>query len=907
VEQLLSTKLYLPLTRPELVPRLRLVTQLNEGVHHKVALVSAPAGFGKTTLVSEWARNLQADSTANTVSWLSLDAKDNDLVRFLKYFITALRRGEGIEPDIGKGALEMLQYPQPPSSEDILTSLINEIADIRKKIIFVLDDYHLIEDQSIHEALAFLIKFIPQQMHLVITTRQDPNLSLGRLRARGQLTELRAADLRFTSAEAAAFLNQMMGLKLLPEDIAALETRTEGWIAGLQLAAISMQGHKDAASFIKSFTGSHRFVLDYLIEEVLEQQSEEIQSFLLQTSVLDRLTGPLCDALTRQDKGQAILEMLEQTNLFIVPLDSERCWYRYHHLFGELLRERLIQSQLEQLPILYHRASEWYEHNAFIDEAIEYALRSKDFERSTCLIAAQADEIWERGEDTKLLRWLDGLPAEVLFSKPHLCIFHAWSLFATGRQDIAARCLQAAELSLDSGNVSENAMIDQEQLSNSEKRKLRGRVATTRAFLAFYKGDVPGLIQYAHQALEFLPEEDLSWRSTAFNVLGDAHDFMGDVAATHKARLDALEVNQAAGNSYQIIIAQMKLAINLRHQGHLRQVVEICQQQMQFAIENGLSQSIVSGMLLGIWGEVLAEINDLDGAIQKARKSVKLTTRGGDLAMLAWSYQCLTRVLYSMGDFAGAEETIHEMENTARKYDVPVWVMNIIAAWQARIWLAQKKLASVSQWVKERGLESGGEITYLHEREYILLARILLAQGKLDEASTLLQRLLVLTKSGERTFRVIEVLLLQALAFQVQGDLAQALVVLEQALILAEPGGFIRMIVDEGPSMERLLKKMKVEDGRLREYIHKLLQVFASPSSPRQQPLIEPLSGRELDVLQLISEGLTNQEIAARLYLSLNTVKVHTRNIYGKLGTNNRTQAAAKARELEILPSSNLS
>jgi ATP/maltotriose-dependent transcriptional regulator MalT len=903
VEQLLTTKLYIPFTRPELVPRLRLVTQLNEGLHHKVALVSAPAGFGKTTLVSEWVRNLQLDSTLNTVCWLSLDTNDNDLVRFLTYFIATLRRGVGIETSIGAEALELLKYPQPPSSEDILTSLINEIADIRTKIIIVLDDYHLIEDQSIHEALTFFIEFLPPQIHLVISTRQDPNLSLGRLRARGQLTELRAADLRFTLSEAAAFLNQMMGLNLVPEDIAALETRTEGWIAGLQLAAISMKGHKDAASFIKLFTGSHRFVLDYLIEEVLQQQPENIQTFLLQTAVLDWMTGSLCDALTCQTEGQAILETLEQTNLFIVPLDNERRWYRYHHLFGELLRERLVQSQPERLPTLYHRASEWYEQNGFIDESIEYALRSEDFGRSTCLIEAQADVIWERGEDTKLLRWLNGLPAEVLFSKPYLCIFHAWSLFATGQQDIAARCLQAAELVLNSSkeNDSENTEIDQDQLSSSDRMKLRGRVATTRAFLAFYQGDVSGIFQYAQQALEYLPEEDLSWRSTAFNVLGDAHDFKGDMAATHKARLDALKVNQAAGNSYQIMVAHLKLAINLRRLGQLNKVIEICQQQMQFGIENGLSQSVVVGWLLGIWGEVLAEINDLDGAIQKARKGVTLTERGGDLAMIAWSYQCLTRVLFSTGDLAGAEEILHKMEIIARKYDVPAWMMNMMAAWQARIWLAQNKLASLSQWVRQEELDSDGEIAYLEEMEYMLLARILLAQGKLGEAGTLLRRLLGLSQAGGRTFRVIEVLLLQALVFQAQGDSLQALTVLKKALILAEPGGFIRTIVDEGPPIEKLLKRMKVENGRLKGYIQKLLSAFAHPSSARPQPLIEPLSERELEVLQLIAEGLTNQEIASRLYLSLNTVKVHTRNIYGKMGTNNRTQAAAKARELEIL------
>ncbi|MFC1975771.1 hypothetical protein ACFLXQ_05190 [Chloroflexota bacterium] len=578
------------------------------------------------------------------------------------------------------------------------------------------------------------------------------------------MTELRATDLRFTSSEAAEFLNQAMGLNLSAEDIAALETRTEGWIAGLQLAAISMQGHDDATSFIKSFTGSHRFILDYLIEEVVEQQSESVQTFLLQTAILDRLTGSLCDAVcsveiaTGQDNGQATLEMLEHANLFIVPLDEERRWYRYHHLFSDLLRQRLRQKQPDWIPHLRIRASEWYQDHGFVDQAIEHALRGEDFERAAYLIEEHIDAIWQRGEHTKLRRWLDGLPVELVFSKPQLCIFHAWTLFVTGQQDAAKRSLQAAEQALgpSTNRPTETSPIGRDQVTGVDRMKLQGRIAVTQAFMAFFRGDVPGIIHHSRQALEYLPEQDVTWRRTATVALGDAHIIKGEMAAAHRVQLEALEASRAAGNIYMILIANLKLAITLRQRGRLRQTIEICRQQLQLAGESGLSQTVVVGWLLAIWGEVLVEINDLDGAIHQAKKGVELTRRGGDVgdvAMLGWSYLCLTRVLFSSGDLTGAEEIIQKMEDIARESDVPPWITNLIAAWQVRIWLAQNNLEAASQWMQEHGLDAGREPTLLYEMEYsVILARILMAQGRLDETTELLQRLLESVEMGGAYF-----------------------------------------------------------------------------------------------------------------------------------------------------------
>jgi LuxR family maltose regulon positive regulatory protein len=980
---LLRTKLYIPPIRPELVSRPRLIERLNaglgqnQGLGRKLTLISAPAGFGKTTLVSEWvhevgAHKVGAHRDAPQIAWLSLDEGDNDTTRFLSYLIAALRAIEARQEPVGnrqdsvgnrqdpvgtfgKGALNTLNSPQPPPVEVVLTSLINGVTALPDTILLVLDDYHLIDAQPIHDALSFLLEHLPPQMHLVIVTREDPPLPSARLRSRGQLTELRASDLRFSSSEAAEFLNQVMGLDLSAADIAALEARTEGWIAGLQLASlalqglalegtVSIQGRKDSTSLVESFTGSHRFVLDYLVEEVLHQQSESVQTFLLQTSVLDRMTGSLCDFLTGHSNSRAILESLDRANLFIVPLDEERRWYRYHHLFADLLRRRRRQDQREQVPRLHTRASEWYEQNGFADEAIEHALHAEDFERAAQLLEEHTDASWGRGEHRKLRRWLDRLPEEMLFSRPHIAICQARYQCLSGQLDAAERTLKAAEQALGSGaeELDPKALdpeeLDPEELrpdrapatepqqqispTDSERVKLRGRAAATRALLCSYQGDVPGIVQHARQALEYLPREDLTWRGVTAVILGNAHGFKGDMTAAYEARFQALKACEAAGDTYFIMRANLELAITLRAQGRLQRTIEICQQQRQLANANGQSQTRAVGWLLAIWGETLAELNHLDEALDRAKKGFELTERSGDLQMIGWSFMCLMRILLSRGDLADAEETIQKMENLARESHLPPWIANQVKAWQARLWLAQNKLEPAAQWVQDRGLHTGGEPIPPHEIDffsifdYVILARLLIAQGRLDEASKLLPRLLEAAEAGGRISKSIEILVLQALAFQADANTDQATTALERALTLAEPEGFIRTLVDEGPPMAQLLHDAAAR-GMMPDYTAKLLAAFEDPTNDkgrrtnekapslvlRHSSMVEPLSERELEVLQLIAEGLTNREIASRLFLSLNTVKAHTRNIYGKLGVHNRTQAVVRARALGVLPS----
>ena len=922
---LLQTKLHVPPIRSELVSRPRLIERLNSGRAGKLALISAPAGFGKTTLVAEWVRGLRQAEAADRVAWLSLDEDDNDLARFLVYVVAALR---AVEAGAGKGMLSRLRSPQPPPAEDVLTVLINEMSAMPGRMILVLDDYHLIEAPAIHQALAFLLEHLPQQMCLVIATREDPYLPLARLRVRNQLTELRAKDLRFTSSEAAAFLTQATGLELSVKDLAALEIRTEGWIAGLHLAAVSMRSHEDVTGFVRSFTGSHRFVLDYLLEEVLDRQPEPVQTFLLQTAILDRLSGPLCDAVrfggaeppAGQDDGQAVLETLDRANLFIVPLDDERHWYRYHHLFADLLRQRLRQERPERIATLHRQAGVWLDQAGYADEAIDHALHAGDLAWAASLMEVHADAAWRRGEHAKLRTWLDSLPLAAIRANPRLCVYHTWYLFLDGHQDEAEQALQACEEMLGAQpdpDAGASPSFRRGRLSAADKELMRGRAAVIRAFIATYLGDIPAIIDHARQALDYLPEQDLTWRRDAALALGDAHGFKGDLESAYAARRQAAEASRSAGDTVFSLLAHLKVAITLREQGRLQRTVDLCHEQLEFAGECGLMQTAVPGGFLAIWGEVLAEFGDLDGALELVNRGVERTERGGESLVTGWGYLCLARVLFSRGDMAGAEAVANKVETRASELQVPPWIVTEMAGWRARVSLAEGNLAAAISWADQRGLIAAGEFKPADEfdffslNDYIVLARIGLAQQRWEEAGHLLSRLLAAAQAGGRTAKAIEILNLQAIAAKAGGDTNQSLVAIEKSLALAEPAGFVGTFVDEGPPLARVLYEA-ASRGISAGYARRLLAAFpdaqpvppvqSAPDSP-QQELVEPLSERELEVLQLIAEGLSNPEIAARLFLSLNTVKGHTRSIYGKLGVHSRTQAVARARAFGLLPS----
>ena len=819
----------------------------------------------------------------------------------------------------------MLGSPQPPPVEVVLTPLINEIASLPQRIMFVFDDYHLVDTQPIQDILSFLLENLPPQLHLVITTREDPLLPLPRLRARGQLTELRAADLRFTAAEAAEFLNQVMDLNLSMEDITVLDTRTEGWIAGLQLAAITLQGQTDTSKLIQTFTGSNRLVVDYLIEEVLNQQPENIQHFLLQTAILDRLTGSLCNFVTKGQNGQMILEMLDRVNLFVVPLDNERAWYRYHHLFADLLKQRLAQTQSELVPSLHKNASKWYEQHGFMDDAIEHALVMDDFDRAVYLIDENADTYWQQGEHRKLPRLLKSVPFELIVSRPQLCVFHAWYSFISGQQEITSQCLQAAEQALDikSDSVIEAGSQASARLSVQKKELLLGRIAAIRAFMDSFQGDLSGLIQHANQALDYLPEQEQIWRSITALTLGDIYGFQGDMPASYAARYEAYRSCKAAGDTYYTLLASSKLAITLLAQGRLQETIDLCQEQIHAANEFGHSQSPMKGFMMVLFGEALTELNDLSKALDLAINGIELTERSENLLFIGWGYISLMKIQFSRGNLAAVEEIIQKLENLGRESNVPDWIMGLMGIWQVRTWLAQNNLEAASRWANARELNTDIESPLLQEIDfftlfdYVVLSRIWIARGQLNEAIKLLKYLLNIADKGERTANMIEILMLQALAYQKLGDPSQSLAALKQSLSIAEPKGFIRIFVDEGAPMAHLIYGISSQANDLAltvspAYIQRLLNAFPEVEPEQTTPSkvqsttdewIEPLSERELEVLQLIADGLTNQEIAAQLYLSLNTVKAHTRNIYGKLDVNSRTQAVAKARALGLISS----
>jgi LuxR family maltose regulon positive regulatory protein len=890
--RLLKTKLYVPPPRANLVSRPRLIERLHASLAHRLVLISAPAGFGKTTLLSEWI------SQSNTpTAWVSLDEGDNDPAQFLAYVIAALQT---LQADIGKHDLSVLQSPQPPPIDFLLTNLINDITLVDHHFAFVLDDYHLIDAKPIHDILQFLLDHLPDPMHLVIATRADPPLPLARLRARNQLTEFRAADLCFTTDEAAAFFNKAMNLDLSSDDIALLETRTEGWIAGLQLAALSMQNRQDVSSFIRAFTGDDRHIVDYLAEEVLNRQPEPVQSFLLRTSILDRLSGPLCNAVAQRSDAQAMLEMLERRNLFIVPLDNERRWYRYHHLFANLLHHRLQQTEPEEIPDLHGRASEWYAANNLVPEAINHALAGGDTERAADLVESIAMTLVKESKLSTLQRWLNKLPEELLGDHPWLCISQAWAHFVSGRLDEIEPLLQKVESRL--------SMLEDNEASETlaDTQDILGHVVSIRAFIVRGRGDVPRTILLSQDGLKRLPKKDSFARSALALNLGYAYLIAGELESASRYLEMASTIGETRGHPYVALAAIYSLASIEVRKGKLHQAAKVFEKALRLGTEWGSGSPLpATGYAYVGMGQVLYEWNDLDEAARHVSRGIELGEQAEDWAIPFRGYIAMVRLKLAFGAPDDASQALDRAQAIAVKSirvldDTPEWQPRL---WQVRLWLAQGDLAAAGRWAAETESHKLDDAT---EFEHLTLARVLIAQDRSSEAVDLLNRLLKQAEASGRTGSVIETRLLQALAYEGQGDTTEALAALEQALTLAEPEGYVRVFVDEGPPMAKLLRKAATQ-GIAPKYVKKLLSAFEPKSAVKpeirnlQSALVEPLSERELEVLHLIAAGLSNQQIAKELFISLNTVKTHVKNINSKLDVRNRTEATARARELGLL------
>ncbi len=901
---LLTTKLYVPPTRPRLVSRPRLIKRLNAGLHRKLTLISAPAGFGKTTLLSEWVT--QCD---RPVAWLSLDEGDNDLARFLAYLIAALRTIESLGDamdTIEDGLPSVLKSARPRDIESVLTSAINAMAAETKPFVLVLDDYYHIRADPIHQALTFLLDHMPPQMHLIIATRADPPLPIARLRGRGQLSELRQTNLRFTNDETAEFLNQAMGLKLLSADLIALASRTEGWIAGLQMAAVSMQGREDVSAFVAGFTGSQHYILDYLVEEVLHRQPEDVQSFLLQTSILDRMTGPLCDAVTGTVNSQAVLESLAHANLFVFPLDDRRHWYRYHHLFADLLRQRLHQQHPGLVRTLHHRASEWYESNGPIAAAIDHSLSVGDHERAACLVEQAAPSSLMRGEFATLNKWIEALPDGVLRSHPLLCACHAMALLAI-----------AAPIDEVESRLNDAAASDSPDLA-------RGELATLRGLLATFRGDNQRSIELSYEALQLLPDEEVFFRSVAARNLGMVYLLSGDVGAARRIYEEEARCGEKSGDLVGCLSALQKVCALHLIQGQLHKAEAAYEEALELSTQTRGGPQPIDVKLRAGAADVLRERNELEKASLLLTDAIERLPTQARVWNPVWAmpaYLVLARVRQAQGDAKGARDAMQTAERLAIQYDSTELDDIAVGAYQARLWVAQGDLEATMRWAEQRGLQRDGDSAktedengmasgyHLQELEHNALARLYLAQDRPEDALAVLQPLLPAAEKLGRLGSVTEFLTLQALAFQAQGDLERALAALGRALSLAEPEGYVRLFVDEGEPMARLLR-YAVSRGIAAGYASKLLDCFDIPSTkgiehlayrPPAQPLVEPLSERELEILRLLDTDLSSTDMADELIISVNTVRTHIRNVYSKLGVHSRYEAIARAKELNLL------
>jgi ATP/maltotriose-dependent transcriptional regulator MalT len=907
-DALVATKFHTP--PPGFLPRPQLLARLAQGMGRGLTVVSTPAGFGKTTLLGAWARR-----TRGPTAWLSLDDGDNDPARFWRYVAAAL---DQVRPGVLELVDPLLRGPQPPL-EAVTTTVINELTVLSASsaVTLILDDYHLIDTPAVHTSVGFLLDRLPLGLRLVLTSRADPPLPLARLRGRGQLAELRAADLRFTLAETAAFLREATGIDLPPESVAKLQDRTEGWAVGVQLAALSLQGHPDPADFVASFAGSHRYVLDYLTQEVLARQPEQLVGFLLETAILERLSGPLCDAVTGRTDSQQVLEQVEQANLFVVPLDDVRGWWRYHHLFADLLRARLEHTRPQRVPELHRAAAAWHEMHGFADEAVRHALAAGDVGSATRLVEQNVEALLRRSEGATLGRWLSALPAESVSSRARLCLAQAVAAVVGSQVEAVEPLLTAAERAL--------AASGKEPYQPSVGRALSvltnvpAAIAFLHADLERLRGDSARAVAYDQEALKHLERSDWLLGSHVAWNLAVADWMSGRPQQAEQALAEVVAARRAAGEGYLAMRVAYDLGQVQRAQGRLGAALATYRQGME-ATGGASAQLPHVGMAHIGMADVLYERDELPAAKWHATQGVAFCQQLAYTQPLATGLGILARIRQAEGDPAGALEAIGQAQRIPLSAQV-VPLHNPVPVWRARLLLVNREVAEVAGWVDERGIGVIDESGYPREAEYLLLARLLLAQQKPDQAIALLARLHTQAEAQERLGSVVEVQALEALALAASGDQAAALIALAEALAAAAPEGYVRVFVDEGAPMARLLGRLATA-GRAGQgvssaavplpYLSRLMHAFEPgaalhhvPRTTREAPggaeLVEPLTDRELQVLRLIAAGKSNQQIADELVVVVDTVKKHVGHILDKLEATNRTQAAARARALGLL------
>ena len=882
---LLETKLHAPRHRQEVVERPRLAARFIDLDPPALTLVSAPAGFGKTTLLAQWAQDENRRS-----AWLSLDTRDNDPALFVEYLIAAVR---SVLPDVGDAALSSLHSAQS-ALEPAVATLINEFEQLTIELVMVLDDYHLIESPVVHGIVTFLIERLPRHIHLVVASRSDPPFPLARMRARGELLEIRVADLRFTSDEAATYFNESMGLDLSQESVRSLEARTEGWAAALQLAALSMRGRDDVDTFINNFTGDDRFVVDFLAEEVLERLPAEVHTFLLKTAVLTRMTGSLCDAVTGGSSGAAMLESLDRSNLFIVPLDNKRVWYRYHHLFADVLRARLIGEHPEWVSDLHRRASTWYESQGELPDAITHATAGQDFERAASLIEIAAPATRQARQETTLRGWLEALPSDLFGDRPVLSTLLVGARMGSGDTTGVRPLIESAADWLEGRREGSPVVSDHDEFA-----RLPAQVAMYRAALALLDEDVQGATAHASRIVELAAPGDHLLLGAAAALTGLAFWRVGELDA---ARLRyAAAVQHFVDADFIPDVLGCSLALGDIQVGQGR--ISGAKAAYEAGLEHARGRPGLRGtadMLVGL-SEIHLDRGDVDGADEHLEASRQLGEHAG-LPQHAYRWRvAASRLSAARGDYDDALRLLDEADVVYNTDFSPA--VRPISALRARIHLARGDLSAAKEWVRQRGIGPEDPLDYLSEYDHITLARTLVASGDATSLATgisLLDRLLALAKRDERIGSAAEILVVLGRAHQLRGEIAEATSAIEAAIALAEPEGYLRPFLDEGPQVSELVQRASL-DGAAAAHARRILG-GASPVVTRSAPtgIVDDLSTRELDVLRLLRSDLSGPDIARELLVSVNTLRTHTKNIYMKLGVNNRREAVSRAAELGL-------
>ncbi len=869
----LSTKLYTPKPRSDLVIRNHLLDLLHQAIFKKLILVSAPAGFGKTTLLSAWTQETEMSNC-----WVSLDIEDSDPVHFLIYLISAL---QNIASEVGQASLTLLHSNQPTAINTIIVMLINELSKIQGDFALILDDYHAINSQEIHEAIGFLIDNLPQHMHLIISSRSDPPLQLSRLRVRDQLTEIRQSDLRFSREEAAEFLSQCVGLELSNEQVNALEIRTEGWIAGLQLAGLSLKDKKDTAAFIKDFSGSHRFVIDYLFDEVVSNLPNDLSLFLQHTSVLDRFTASLCDDVTGRSDSAMILKGFEEANLFLIPLDDHREWYRYHHLFSDFLRYQLDD---ESGKILHQKAARWFGAKGLYSEAVKHALESEDLETAAQTIVTAAPEVFNQGAINSLMGWLNSLPESYILRNSELAIYKGFTFIMSGAMEGAIPYVTAAE----------------QNLPENPPSGVFGRLLSLKAQIALCNSEMDETIHLSREALEYLDEQDLSIRNLTLNILGQVLELKGDVVSASKIYAKAFETGWQTGDVLGALVIFTNLILSLNEIGKRQEAVIYCDQ-----MKERLNGKIISGLPLvdsvNLPLSILSlEANEIEAALEQVNRAITFMTTLAVMQGAILGKYILARILLANKSFSELSRVVQEGLQIAKQIDreslYGVW----LTALEVDAHLSQQNLTVPNRWVEERDYSIEDTPIFYMEFPYFTYVRWLIANRKFTEAEKLLSNMADSAKEGGRIRKLITVHLLQAHTSLGRNERETAVKHIEQALILARPSKYIRAFLDEGPEIAQLLPSVR-EIAPV--FVDEISLAFGAEITPpiKSSIMMDALSERELEVLSMVAKGHSNREIADALYVTLGTVKKHLNNVFSKLQVKSRTQAVVKGRELDLL------